>query len=371
MIDQHGGNIAKICSAYGLKPDDILDFSANINPLGFPPVIEETVNSNIKTILHYPDPDCCELRKILAAKYLCNEANIVVGNGSTELFYLIPRAASARRGFLFQPTFTEFKRSLRCLGITVDEIICNESDQFRVDLRKINDYRLKHWPTNLNNTPDSYPNIIFLCNPNNPTGHLIKKDDILDLTRGLSDTLVVVDEAFMEFTSKPEQFSVIPYASEIENLIVVRSLTKLFGIPGIRLGFLVAHSKITEMLSAHKEPWSVNSLAQFIGKAAIGDNGFVAKSREYTNKEKIFLYSELSKISGIHAFEPSVNFILAKLTKDELSASVLYERLIKFGIVIRNCSNFATLSEKYFRVAVRRREENIRLISAIKKAVTI
>ncbi|MGR3317907.1 MAG: threonine-phosphate decarboxylase CobD [Candidatus Anammoxibacter sp.] len=375
MIDQHGGNITSICSTYGLKPEDILDFSANINPLGFPRGIEEAVTANIKSILHYPDPHCSELRKLLSSKHSCNETNIIVGNGSTELFYLIPRAISAKSGFLFQPTFTEFAKALKCAGIKVEEVTCNESDSFRIDTGKIKLDGLESSQSNLNkprlnNSSDSFSNIIFLCSPNNPTGHVIKIDDILDLTKRLPDTLVVVDEAFMEFTTEPERFSVISYASGIENLIVVRSLTKLYGIPGIRLGFLVAHHKTVDKLLTHKEPWSVNSIAQFVGKVAINDDEFVIKSREYTNNERVFLYNELRKLNGIHVFEPSVNFILIKITEDVLTAAILYERLIKFGIVIRNCSNFVNLSDKYFRVAVRKHDENIRLLEALGEVIS-
>ena len=370
MIDQHGGNITSICSTYGLNPENILDFSANINPLGFPRGIEKAVTSNIKAILHYPDPNCSELRKLLAEKHHCEETNIIIGNGSTELFYLIPRAISAKRGFLFQPTFTEFAKALKCAGIKVEEIACNESDSFQVDVGKINNYDLESRQSNLNNSSDSFSNIIFLCSPNNPTGHVIKRDDILNLTKRLPDILVVVDEAFMEFTVEPGRFSVISYASEIENLIVVRSLTKLYGIPGIRLGFLVAHHKTANKLLTHKEPWSVNSIAQFAGKVAINDDEFVIKSREYTNNERLFLYNELIKLNGIHVFEPSVNFILIKIIEEELTATILYEQLIKFGIVIRNCSNFVNLSDKYFRVAVRKHDENIRLLDALSSVIS-
>ncbi|MGR3221036.1 MAG: pyridoxal phosphate-dependent aminotransferase, partial [Candidatus Anammoxibacter sp.] len=307
MIDPHGGNITSICSTYGLKPEDILDFSANINPLGFPQGIEKAVTANINSILHYPDPNCSELRKLLAEKHSCDDSNIIIGNGSTELFYLIPRATSAKRGFLFQPTFTEFAKALKCAGIKVEDIACNESDSFRVDTGMINidlpNYGREHNRPNLNNSSDSFSDIIFLCTPNNPTGHVIKRDDILNLTKRLPDTLVVVDEAFMEFTLEPERFSVISCAPEIENLIVVRSLTKLYGIPGIRLGFLVAHRKTADKLLTHKEPWSVNSIAQFIGKVAINDNAFVIKSREYTTNERLFLYNELRKLNGIHVFK--------------------------------------------------------------------
>ena len=371
MQDTHGGNIGKICSAYGLAPEEVVDFSANINPLGFPAEIENAICSNINALLHYPDPNCCELKKKLALRYDCKESNIVMGNGSTELFYLIPRAVLPERGFLFQPTFTEFPRALKCAGVSIEEIICRDDDLFKIETNRLSHYIDKFHVQETNSLcpHSSFKNIIFLCNPNNPTGHLIEKGDIIDLTQNYPDALIVIDEAFMDLTSDPERYSVIDLAAKADNLIVVRSLTKLYGIPGIRLGFLVANKNITDKLLLQKEPWSVNSFAQFAGTVAVDDTKFVTESRAYTNIEKDFLFNELSKIEGIYSFKPSVNFILIKILDMELTASDLFDRLIKSGIIIRNCSNFVALSEKYFRVAVRKREENIRLITALKDAI--
>lgn len=366
MISPHGGNIIKICSTYGLRPEDILDFSANINPLGFPEVIVGVINSNLQAILHYPDPDCIELKKALTKRHPFGEANIIIGNGSTELFYLIPRAFGVKKGFIFQPTFTEFARALRSSGVTVDEIICDEDDMSNLHL--IEYAKLFAAAASLKgprNRHNKFGSIIFLCNPNNPTGLLIKKWEILELANQLRDTLIVVDEAFMDFVPTFEDYSVMTYAPEMENLIMVRSLTKFFGMPGIRLGFLVAHKDLVNMMVEYKEPWTVNSLAQMAGKAAISDESFILKSREYTNKERLFLYEQVSKIKGLLPFEPSANFILVKIIEEGLDASILCERLIKYGIAIRDCSNFIGLSERYFRTAVRKREENIRLLEAL------
>ena len=371
MQDPHGGNIANICLTYGLQPEEVVDFSANINPLGFPKGIETAICSNINTILHYPDPNCSELRRKLALKYDCKESNIVVGNGSSELFYLIPRAISPERGFVFQPTFTEFPRALKCAAVSVEEIICRDDDSFKIETACLSSYIEKSSvrETNTLGSSSLFKKIIFLCNPNNPTGYLIGKDEIVNLTQNYPDALIVVDEAFMELTFEPERYSVIDLAAKADNLIVVRSLTKLYGIPGIRLGFLVANQDIVDRLLLQKEPWSVNSLAQFTGSAALDDMQFVIESRKYICAEKGFLFNELLKIKNIHVFKPSVNFILIKIVDEMLSASDLLGKLIKFGIIIRDCSNFVALSEKYFRVAVRNRDENIRLISALKEVI--
>lgn len=367
MLIHHGGNLTKICSTYGIEPEDIIDFSANINPFGFPVELYEELASNMKSLLHYPDPDCTKLKNMLAEKYLCSSENILIGNGSTELFYLICRTVSADRGLVFLPTFTEYARALRCAGSEVEEIICDERDMFRVDPLIGKYCELQSEQDVPPNEINMSSNIVFLCNPNNPTGNLIKKDDILRLTSILTNTLVVIDEAFMEFVIRPERYSLIAHAANMKNLVVVRSLTKFFGFPGIRLGFMVGHSDIIKRLLTQKEPWTVNSFALTAGEHSIKNDEFIINSRDYINKEKIFLYEELAEIDGIWPFEPSVNFILIKITNENFKASTVYDELIKYGIVVRNCLNFASLSEKFLRVAVRTRDENIKLIYALRE----
>ncbi len=366
MLNQHGGNLTHICSTYGLNPNDVIDFSANINPLGYPAGLDEAVLSNLNTILHYPDPDSSGLRKLLAADCAVNENNIVIGNGSTELFYLIPRVIKAANGYVFQPTFTEFPRALACSGTNVVNVICDQSDKFRINPARALEYGLDK-EHSFSGNGRMFSNIVFLCNPNNPTGRLVEKDEILSLAEKLPGTLVVVDEAFMDFVPDSERYSVMAAASKMKNLIVVQSLTKFYGIPGIRLGYLVAHEDTTKALNKNKEPWSVNTLAQFAGTVLTKDKEFAAESRKFTNSEKDFLFKEMSEINDIEVFEPSVNFILARIKDGDLTASTLYDRLLKHGIVIRNCSNFTGLSEQYFRVAVRTRKENVKLIEALRK----
>lgn len=366
MLNHHGGNLTRICSTYGVNPEDIIDFSANINPFGFPTELYDAVNSNLENIIHYPDPDCTELRELLANVNSCSKDNILIGNGSTELFYLICRTICPERGLVFQPTFTEFARALRCSGADVREITCDERDMFRVDTLMGKHCELQAQQMECESDSSLFSNIVFICNPNNPTGHLINKDDILHLTDILTDTLVVVDEAFMDFVVRPERNSVMPYASERDNLIVVKSLTKFYGVPGIRLGFLVAQSEAVKTLLMQKEPWSVNSIALEVGKLVVNDEKFIINTRDYINKEKIFMYTELTGINGLWAFEPAANFLLIKITDDKFTASIVYDKLIKLGLVIRNCMNFPGLTDKFFRVAVKAHNENIKLIQALR-----
>ena len=353
MLNGHGGNINKLCDKYGLNPDKIIDFSASINPLGCPEEVHKVILERFVDIRNYPDSECVNLKKAIADKIPCNDSNIIVGNGSNELFYLIPRAMKPKQGVLLQPTFSEFKDALSSANVEVVELANNDGNFPLIN-------------TNLSNLMNIEDGMVFLCNPNNPTGQLTLKSDILELIKGNSNRLIVVDEAFMDFVDDSEKYSVIKEAPLIDNLIVVRSLTKFYGFPGLRLGYLVANESSVNKLMQFKEPWTVNTFAQIAGHVAINDIEFAVNTRQYVSREKAFLYDGLTDIKGIRPFQPSVNFILVKIHNAEITSSGIQDLLIKDNIVIRDCSNFIGLSDKYFRVAVRTRKENQKLLKALK-----
>lgn len=353
MLSGHGGNINQVCDKYGLNPYEIIDFSASINPLGCPEVVRKAVAEQFNDILNYPDSECADLRKTIAERVPCNESNIIIGNGSNELFYLIPRALKPEKGVLLQPTFSEFKDAFCNANIEVVEFI-DENKDFPL----IN--------TNLSKLKNIEDGMVFLCNPNNPTGQLTRKEDIIKLVNDNPNRMIVIDEAFMDFVEENEKYSVIKDAPLIDNLIVVRSLTKFYGFPGLRLGYLVANESIVNKLMRYKEPWTVNTIAQVAGMAAINAEEFVANTRQYVSGEKAFLYDGLSMIKGIQPFQPTVNFILVRIGDSGITSSAIQSLLLKNNILIRNCSNFVGLDEKYFRVAVKTREENRKLLSALK-----
>jgi threonine-phosphate decarboxylase len=352
MLSGHGGNIKQICDKYGLSPDKIIDFSASINPLGCPEVVRKAVSEQFNDIQHYPDSQCTDLRKTIAEKIPCNESNIIVGNGSNELFYLIPRALKPVKGVLLQPTFGEFKDAFCNSDVEVVEII-NDDKNFSV----IN--------TNISRLSSVEDGMIFLCNPNNPTGQLTRREDIIELVNSNPNRMIVIDEAFMDFVDEEEKYSVIKDAPLMDNLIVVRSLTKFYAFPGLRLGYLVTNESIVNKLMRYKEPWTVNTIAQVAGMAAINDEAFAANTRQYVSGEKAFLYDGLRAINGIQPFKPTVNFILVRIEDNGITSSEIQNRLMKSNILIRNCSNFVGLDENYFRVAVKTREDNQKLLNAL------
>jgi threonine-phosphate decarboxylase len=359
MFKGHGGNIKHSTDHLSHSVNSgsgrmgILDFSASINPLGYPEKIRNIVCENFDDIVHYPDIDCAGLRKCISRKIGRSDDEIIVGNGSTELFYLIPRALRPKKGIVFQPTFSEFAEALKNSHTEVFHTVLKEKAGFCFE------YDKDHFQ-------DKKTEMVFLCNPNNPTGQLVEKAVILTMVRQHPDVTFVVDEAFMDFVDEPERHSVIHDAGAIRNLIVVRSLTKFYGFPGLRAGYLVAHADLAKKFMEYKEPWSVNTFAQYAAMVALEDEEFISRSRKFMFEERLFLFNELSNIRGLLPYEPTANYIFIKIDVNNMTSLLLREHLLDDGIAIRDCSNFIGLNDKYFRVAVRTRDENMRLIAALK-----
>jgi threonine-phosphate decarboxylase len=355
----HGGNIAQVCETHGLRPDEITDFSANINPLGYSPGLPARISRELQSVLHYPDIDAAPLRTAVSSHISRHEDEILIGNGSTEHIYLLPRILRPETGIVFEPTYSDYARAMKNAGADVTEIM-RKTETFEADLN----YPAIGSKTGANT-------MLYLCNPNNPTGTLTKKEEILSLARRCPDMCIVIDEAFMDFVADGYKFSVLKDAGagSLRNIIVLRSMTKFHGFPGLRLGYTVAHTDIIERLRALKEPWTVNTLAQAAGLLALEDNDYIEKSREFVAAEKDFLYRQLSAIDGLRPIPPSVNFILVRISDDGPTSHELQESLIGMGILIRDCSNFRGLGDKYFRVAVRTRDENVKLVSCLESSL--
>lgn len=340
----HGG-------PYSVQDRDakISDFSSNVNPLGCPPAVHRMLKSKLKEVTVYPDPDSGKLKGQLA-KYLGVPAdNLVVGNGATEIIYNFSRATVDRGTpvLIPSPTFGEYEAASNMCGgrliffKTVN--LQNDADEF---IRRI---------------PRS--GVVFVCNPNNPTGSFVPKKTMLSIVDAASkkNTHVLVDECFVELTSNPEQ-SLTDRVAEYGNLLVLRSLTKSFGLAGLRIGYAIANRKTSTILNRIKIPWNVNALAQEAGCIALSDRKFLARTQELINAECEFLKRSISKIGGFECHDSKTNFILIKT---RMGSKTLQKRLLEKKILVRDCSTFRGLDRNHIRVAVRTRRENLRLIRAL------
>jgi len=348
----HGGNLERAKEKYGISSEKIIDFSANINPLGFSSKTREAIIKNLDQLSHYPDPECKEAKKEISGYFKIYYENIILGNGSTELIYLIVQTLKPKKALIPVPTFCEYERALNNNNVSINFYKLKEEQEFSILINEIISQL-------------AGIDLVFLCNPNNPTGTFLLKKEMLTLVKEVQKRKIflVLDEAFIDLY---EEESFIKEVKNYDYLIILRSLTKFYGLPGLRIGFGVSSPKLIKKLKAQKIPWSVNCLAQIAVREMLRDEKYINKSKSFLLEEKEFFYQELSNIEGWKVYKPSANFIFIKLLGN-ISSEMLQNNLAKKGILIRDCSNFRGLEEgKFIRVAVRTRKENIMLIKELK-----
>ncbi len=338
----HGGNAAEIEQETGRK---IIDFSANINPLGLPTAVKNVLCHAAEITLRYPDPKNKELKEKISRFWGVPSDSILLGNGSAELIYLICLAFRPGRVFIPAPTFSEYERASLVAGSKVSFVNLDEEKGFT-----------------LKNTIPS-KGALFICNPNNPTGNLVLKKKETVGFKGL----IIVDEAFMDFLPDEKKFTLIYEAVENPRLIVLRTFTKIFALPGLRIGYLVANRKTVDFLKQYMVPWNINTLAQSAASAALNQKEYLQKTRVLVKTEREFLMQAISEIESLKPFRSTANFILIKIMKEEINSASLRTALIKQGLLIRNCDNFHNLNNRFIRVAVRNHSENLKLIAGFKK----
>lgn len=324
----------EFCKSSGISPEQVIDLSASINPLGMPPGAKKAIKGNIALLANYPEPYCKGLAQRLGERLGIAPESILPANGSTELIYLIPRALRPEKVLIHNPTFSEYERASALAGAKIASLrnISFKKEDFLDGMRKAD--------------------LAFLCNPNNPTGELLKKKTILEIAvwAKKAKCVLVIDEAFMDFC--PEH-SVIQLAERNPWLIVLRSMTKFHALTGLRVGYGVCHSGLAQRLFRHKEPWCVNTLAVKSAIAALDDGLFARRSLVLIKRERAFVESGLERL-GVWFFKGAANFYLIKLK----GAKRFSAGLKKSGVLVRDCSNFPGLSGDYLRFAVKRRSEN-------------
>ena len=348
----HGGDVYHLARTLGLELDDLLDFSANINPLGFPPGLTGAVQGAMREIVHYPDRRSLNLRAALAAYHHLTPEEILVGNGSTELIYLVARALRPRRGLIVTPAFSEYEHALNLARVPVVFHPTGESTNF-----------------SLQEVPELQAgDLVFLAHPASPSGVLLDPDLFLRVAAGVeaAGAYLLLDEAVVDFV---EEASLKIHLGRFPRLMILRSFTKFFGIPGMRLGFLLGAPELVAHLSGEQEPWSVNTMAQAMGRACLADLDYMSRTRTLIAKEREFLLHRLAALPGLTPFPSAVNYLLVKLTRPGMTAARLRQQMLAHRIVIRDASNFRGLDERFFRIAVRGRKENERLLKALEQCL--
>ncbi|MFC4103469.1 threonine-phosphate decarboxylase CobD [Paenibacillus xanthanilyticus] len=361
----HGGDLLTAQELYGLPAEQFADFSANMNPFGPPAVVGELLRAYAEAIGRYPDPAVRGLRRKLAGHHGISEDELLVGNGAAELIDLAVRVLQPAEVVLAQPCFAEYGDAARKNGTPIRTIRLTPDSQFALGGEDV-EQTVRELRAAGRSAGDA---LWFLGHPNNPTGQLIEPETIrLLLDRG---ERVVLDEAFMDFVGSESRYSFLREAARTEGgrLIVIRSMTKFYAIPGIRLGYMVACAATIASLRERQVPWSVNSLAQLIGEAVLAEEEYARRTLDWLREERAWLSAQLEEL-GLVVAEGHVNYVLFRIPPSfGLSAGELQRKLGERGVLIRDASHFEGLDETYCRIAVRFREEHIRLLEALQAAL--
>ncbi len=349
----HGGTVFQTAAELGVPVAEIRDFSANINPLGLPSRARTALTRALDHLQHYPEMYADSLIRQIAATGGHPASGILAGNGSTELIYLLVRVLKPKTSLIIAPAFTEYQRAVKLYGGGVNFCQTLSENDFIPQSQEI----IK--------ALDDKPDLLFMGNPNNPTGSLLAPEElclVLEAARRRGTTCVV-DEAFIDFVEGDS--SMESRLENFENLVVLRSLTKIYSLAGLRCGYLLAHAGLVAELRRHQEPWNVNSLAIAAAREALADRAFIEESRRFIAGERDFLFRELSHISALRLFPSRANYLLMKLDS-RYSARKLSDFLRRrHRLLIRLCPDFAGLDDSYLRVAVKDRAHNQVLVKGM------
>ena len=351
----HGSDLEKIEAIYGIKKEEITSFSANVNPLGISPRLRESLIDHIDSITAYPDREYTSLRRCLAAYAGTVPERIIVGNGSTELISLFIQVEHPKKAMILGPTYSEYEREVALGGGTTVYYPLKEELEYQLDI--------EHFTSKLQDDID----LLILCNPNNPTSTSIDTEGmrrILDvcMEHGI---YVMVDETYVEFCDQVKKISSIPLTAYYNNIIILRGTSKFFAAPGLRLGYAVTgNMDLLRAINQYKNPWMINSLAAIAGELMFSDTAYIEETRNLIISERRRMYDIFQASDRFHPYRPTANFMLCKILDGHTSGD-LFDKAIRQKMMIRDCSTFPFLSEKYIRFCFMNREDNDRLAECL------
>lgn len=352
----HGSDIEKIEAIYGVAGEEIISFSANVNPLGISYRLREELPSHIDAITRYPDREYTSLRKCLAEYTHTDYQKILVGNGSTEFISLVMQILHPSKALIVGPTYSEYEHEISLAN--------GRSQYFR--LQEENNFVLDTDALKQALTPDM--DLLVLCNPNNPTSSQIDRAsmrNILDTCKEMN-VFVMVDETYVEFSPNVSEITSIPLADHYTNIIILRGISKFFAAPGLRLGYAVCgNKKFLREVDRRKNPWSINSLAAIAGEIMFRDEQYIRDTYQLIADEREHICRILDDCDALTYYPPAANFVLLKIEKEGVTAQDLFDAAIRKGFMIRDCSTFPFLDERYIRFCFMKPEDNDRLLSVL------
>lgn len=338
----HGGDWAGYRAEFGC---DALDFSANVSPLGLPAGVAAAITNALPTADRYPDPLCRELRAALAGAEGVPADWILCGNGAADLIFRLALAVRPRRALLPAPTFAEYEAALQTVGCAVQRVFLREENEFAVTEEFIDAV-----------TPET--DIVFLCQPNNPTGQVTPPALVGRLVRRCAEcsAVLVVDECFLDFLPDRDALTAKQLLRDAPQLIILKAFTKLYAMAGVRLGYaLCGDAALLEKMRGAGQPWAVSSLAQAAGLAALQETAYAGAVRALIAEQRPRMAAGLRAL-GLRVMDGQANYLLFRATPD------FGEKLRRRGAVVRSCANYPGLDAAWYRTAVRTAEENTRLL---------
>lgn len=370
MSKIHGGNIFQFAHEQRIEPYEVVDFSANINPLGPSQRGLDALNAQLRYISHYPDATNDDVLNAIADTYGMDKHQIIVGNGAAELLYAICRLPGYTGAFVPAPGFSEYKEALEASKIPVRDIFYRpREDDNGKPYFEVPYLALETFAAELKGQDGRI--IVFLGNPNNPDGTLLDKDHIRTVASMLKDanSLLVIDESFIDFVGndplQDNEHSIRSLVNEFDNIIVVHSFTKFYAVPGLRIGAAFTNETLITQLQQYIPSWSVNTLAQAYTKAALNDVDYIKRTKQELNEERAFMYNALDAIEGITVYPPSANFILFQVNQEGITANYINEELKKYNMIVRNCDSYLGLTNHWVRIAIKDHDTNIKLVDKL------
>lgn len=345
----HGGDVYKYSG-------EILDFSSNINPLGIPDSFRKLLQERLEDFTRYPDISYREVRERIASYLgLTDIDSIIPGNGAVELIYKLAASSGMKSAAALRPTFSEYRRAAETAGLAFYDIPAFKPDHSGLDIEMLLD----------NIRPQT---LVIICNPNNPTGTAVEKRQMQELVKALQlkGCKLIIDEAFIEFTGEYPHNSMVTELEEHSNVTVIRAATKFFGMPGIRLGYAVtANSDTALKVRELMEPWNLNTAAVIAANSVFSDTGYIERSKIWIKTERDYLFKALNGFDKLETYPSAANFHLLRLNGRHMDAQGLKEAMAEQGVLIRTPEGFNGLTEFHFRLAVKDRRSNDKLLEAL------
>lgn len=343
---QHGGDI--------YSQEILLDYSANINPLGMPESVKEAVRQAVDHAAVYPDSCCRRLRAALGEFHQVEPERIICGNGAADLIFQLAYALKPKRALLPAPTFSEYGQALAAAGTEIHLCCLCETDNFR--------FNLELWKER---AEEVRPELTFFCNPNNPTGLAVKKEVLEEMARFCLEQRIflAVDECFCEFLDDPEGHSILGELGRFPNVFVLKAFTKIYAMAGLRLGYgICGDPGLVDRLESVRQPWTVSALAQEAGLAALKETDYVERTRELVRAQRQVLKDGLARL-GLAVWDSQANYLFFR------GPEGLKERLAARKVLIRSCANYPGLDGRYYRICVGTEENNRRFLRELEAAL--